>query len=270
MTTKNSKAGLELNEEDLKILNSELGRKMLFSDKKLNVERALRLTKYELELQSLQEQLIKLQKWVVAKRKKVVVLFEGRDAAGKGGAIRRITAHINPRQYRIVALAKPTEEEEGQWYFQRYVNQLPKPGEIVFFDRSWYNRAVVEPVNGFCTEGEYQVFMGQVNDFERMVMESDTTLIKFWFSISKEEQACRFRDIKADPRKKWKMSPVDEKAQELWKDYTRYKEAMFAHTDLPHSPWIILKADSKRNARLRAMQEILSRVPWENLPELEE
>ena len=264
-TVSNNSNSLNLSKADLKLLNSPLGRQMLFADKKVNVERALRLTKYEMELQELQKQLIQLQQWVVANRKKVVILFEGRDAAGKGGAIRRITAHINPRQYRIVALAKPTEEEEGQWYFQRYVNQLPKPGEIVFFDRSWYNRAVVEPVNGFCSEEKYQIFMGQINEFERMVMESDTTLIKFWFSISKEEQAQRFKDIKADPRKKWKMSPVDERAQELWDEYTRYKEAMFAHTHRPESPWIILKADSKRDARMRAMREILERVPWEPL-----
>lgn len=256
------KNSLQLSKQELELLNSELGRKMLFADKKVNVERALRLTKYEVRLAELQTDLIQLQKWVVDKEKKVVVLFEGRDAAGKGGAIRRITAHINPRQYRIVALPKPTEEERGQWYFQRYVNQLPKPGEIVFFDRSWYNRAVVEPVNKFCTPEEYQTFMGQVNDFERMIMESDTTLIKFWFSISKEEQAQRFKDIKADPLKKWKMSPVDEAAQGLWDDYTWYKEAMFGHTNRPESPWIILKADSKREARMKALEEILARVLW--------
>ena len=157
-----------LSKEDLIILNSKIGLKHLIADKKLNIEKALRQTRYELRMRELQTELIKLQNWVIGNGKKVVIIFEGRDAAGKGGAIRRITAHINPRHYRIVALPKPTEEEEGQWYFQRYVNRLPKPGEIVFFDRSWYNRAVVEPVNGFCTELQYERFMGQVNEFERM------------------------------------------------------------------------------------------------------
>ena len=154
--------------------------------------------------------------------------MRGRDAAGKGGAIRRITAHINPRYYRKVALPKPTVEEEGQWYFQRYVNRLPKPGEIVFFDRSWYNRAVVgKPVNDFCTKEQYEKFMGQVNEFERMIFESGTFFIKFYFSISKEEQARRFKEIKASPLKRWKMTRVDENAQKLWNKYTRYKNEMF-------------------------------------------
>ena len=154
---------LNLSEEDIAILNSRIGLKHLLYDKKVNVEKALRYTKYELKIRDLQSEIIKLQNWVIREKKKVVVIFEGRDAAGKGGAIRRMTAHINPRYYRIVALPKPSVEEQGQWYFQRYVNQLPKPGEMVFFDRSWYNRAVVEPVNGFCTQEEYEIFMGQVN-----------------------------------------------------------------------------------------------------------
>lgn len=263
-------AKYRLTDEDVALLNTPLGMRSLFSDKKTNVEKALRITEYELEIRKLQAELINLQNWVIAKKKKIVVIFEGRDAAGKGGAIRRITAHINPRQYRIVALPKPTEEEQGQWYFQRYVNQLPKPGEIVFFDRSWYNRAVVEPVNGFCTKPQYQNFMNQVNSFERMILESDTYLIKFYFSITKEEQASRFREIKANPLKKWKMTPVDMRAQELWDDYTSFKLKMFEHTDLPHSPWVVIHADKKYEARIEAMRYIIENIPYEPVPEIPE
>ncbi len=253
--------------EDLELLNTPLGLKCLFDDKKTNTEKALRMTRYELEFKRLQAQLIDLQNWVIAKKKKVVVIFEGRDAAGKGGAIRRITAHINPRQFRIIALPKPSAEEQGQWYFQRYVNQLPKPGEIVFFDRSWYNRAVVEPVNGFCTKPQYQNFMNQVNSFERMILDSETYLIKFYFSISKEEQARRFKEIKSNPLKKWKMTPVDMRAQELWDEYTQFKLRMFEHTNLPHSPWVIINADKKYEARIRALRHIIETVPYEEIPE---
>ncbi|MEZ4892695.1 MAG: polyphosphate kinase 2 [Saprospiraceae bacterium] len=253
---------LDLSPEDVEILNSRIGLKHLFYDKKVNVEKALRYTRYELKVREYQTEIIKLQNWVIQNQHKVVILFEGRDAAGKGGAIRRIVAHINPRYYRIVALPKPTLEEEGQWYFQRYVNQLPKPGEMVFFDRSWYNRAVVEPVNGFCTPDEYNIFMNQVNEFEKMIISSDTYLIKFYFSITKSEQAARFRDIKRSALKKWKMSPVDERAQELWDDYTRYKQKMFEHTDIPGSPWVIIDADKKTNARLEAMDYILRTIPY--------
>ena len=213
MASKTKSPALTLSKEDLELLNSPIGLKMLFSEKKTNLEKVLRLAKYETKLRELQAELIALQNWVINHDKKIVILFEGRDAAGKGGAIRRITAHINPRYYRIIALPKPTIEEEGQWYFQRYVNHLPKPGEIVFFDRSWYNRAVVEPVNGFCTQKQYETFMGQVNEFERMILESDTYLIKFYFSITKAEQARRFQDIKSTPLKRWKMTRVDERAQ---------------------------------------------------------
>lgn len=251
-----------LSEADLDLINSPLGLKYLFADKKIDVQKALRLARYESELRIMQAELIKMQNWVIEHQKKVVVLFEGRDAAGKGGAIRRITAHINPRHYRIIALPKPSEEEEGQWYFQRYVNQLPKPGEIVFFDRSWYNRAIVEPVNGFCTAEEYETFMSQVNDFERMIKSADTYLIKFYFSITKEEQARRFADIKSSPLKRWKMTPVDEAAQELWDQYTAYKEKMFEVSDTPESPWKIIQADQKTKARLEAVEHILKQLPY--------
>jgi polyphosphate kinase 2 len=261
MITKRS--AMEISEEDLKLLNSKIGLRYLFADKTTDVKKALRLSKYEQELRRLQGELVKAQDWIIMNKKKVVVLFEGRDAAGKGGAIRRITAHINPRYFRIVALPKPSIEEQGQWYFQRYVNQLPKPGEMVLFDRSWYNRAVIEPVNNFCTQEEYHTFMGQVNEFERMIQEGDTYLIKFYYSITKEEQARRFTDIKSSPLKKWKMSPLDEKAQELWNDYTEYKLKMFNQTNTQNSPWIIIEADRKTEARIAAIKHILDVLPYQ-------
>ncbi|WP_299311927.1 polyphosphate kinase 2 [uncultured Aquimarina sp.] len=254
---------INLSEENLILLNSRIGLKYLFADKKTDLQKVIRMAHYETELKKLQAELIKLQEWAVKKEKKIVILFEGRDAAGKGGAIRRITAHINPRQFRIIALSKPSKEEEGQWYFQRYVNQLPQPGEIVFFDRSWYNRAVVEPVNNFCTQQQYETFMGQVNDFERMLLESDTYLIKFYFSITKEEQARRFKDIKMSPLKRWKMTKVDESAQKLWDQYTKYKVKMFEHTNTKKSPWIIIEADKKTKARIEAIQHVLDEIPYE-------
>lgn len=256
------KPKLELSEEDVAILNSRIGMKYLIADKKTNVEKALRLARYELELRTLQAELIQLQNWTIQEGKKIVVVFEGRDAAGKGGAIRRITAHINPRHYRIVALRKPTPDEQGQWYFQRYVNQLPKPGEMVFFDRSWYNRAIVEPVNDFCTSAEYNTFMGQVNDFERMLVESGTYLIKIYLSITREEQARRFQEIRGSRLKRWKMTPVDERAQELWDVYTSYKKKMFAHTDTDLAPWTVIQADRKSEARIEVMQHLLQTIPF--------
>lgn len=254
---------LELSDEDLAMLNSKIGMKYLFADKKTNIPKALRLADYEITLRDLQARLIKLQDWTIKNGKKIIVIFEGRDAAGKGGAIRRIAAHINPRHYKVVALPKPSVEEIGQWYFQRYVNCLPKAGEIIFFDRSWYNRAIVEPVNGFCTEKDYQVFMGQVNEFERMILESDTFLIKLYFSISKEEQATRFESIKASPLKQWKITPVDERAQELWDEYTVYKQRMFEHTNTENAPWKIIEADKKTEARVEALEYILDQIPFE-------
>ena len=263
MAESNKQKKFELTQEDVEILNSKIGLKNLFADKKVNIEKALRMARYEIELRELQAELIKMQQWIIDNGKKVIILFEGRDAAGKGGAIRRITAHINPRHYRIIALPKPTEEEEGQWYFQRYVNHFPTPGEIVFFDRSWYNRAVVEPVNRFCTKRQYEIFMGQVNEFERMLTESDIFLIKFYFSISKEEQANRFKDIKSSPLKKWKMTKVDERAQDLWDEYTKYKVKMFEHTNTDLAPWVIIDADKKPDARTQALKYILERIPYE-------
>lgn len=254
----------KISEADLEIFNSKIGQRFLFASEKLDLDKILRQAKYELELRDLQAQLVDLQKWVIDNNKKVVILFEGRDSAGKGGAIRRITAHINPRFYRIVALPKPSDDERGQWFFQRYVNHLPKAGEMVFFDRSWYNRAVVEPVNGFCTPDEYRIFMNEVNYFEKMLIDSGTYLIKFYFSITKLEQARRFNDIKKSPLKKWKMTQVDEAAQGLWDDYTKYKQRMFKKTNLKRSPWIIIQANRKTNARLAAVKHILNTIPYKS------
>ncbi|HKK39014.1 MAG TPA: polyphosphate kinase 2 [Cryomorphaceae bacterium] len=253
---------LNISPEDLELLNSKLGLHALLRTKKVNVKKALKETKYAVEFRRRQEELIKMQNWVIENDKKVVLIFEGRDAAGKGGAIRRITEYINPRHYRIVALDKPTDDERHQWFFQRYINQLPKPGEMVLFDRSWYNRAVVEPVNGFCTSREYDIFMSQVNEFEKMLIESDTHLIKFYFSITKEEQARRFKDIKDNPLKRWKMTAVDERAQELWDEYTKYKELMFDQTDTIHAPWKIIDANQKSSARLEAINHVLGTIPF--------
>lgn len=250
-----------LTSEDIEILNSRIGLQILLADEKTNLEKALRLTREEIRLRELQAEMIKLHNWVIREKQKVVILFEGRDAAGKGGAIRRITSHINPRHFRIVALRKPTDDENGQWYFQRYVNQLPKPGEIVFFDRSWYNRAIVEPVNEFCTDEEYRIFMGQVNAFERMIVESGTHLLKYYLSISKKEQADRFAEIKKSRLKRWKISPVDLRAQELWDVYTAYKREMLDVTNNTYAPWNIFKADRKSETRVAILEHILMTLP---------
>jgi polyphosphate kinase 2 len=224
---------------------------------------------YELELERLQVELVRMQRWIQENDKRLVIIFEGRDAAGKGGAIRRFTEHLSPRGYKVVALPKPTEQEKGQWYFQRYVQQLPNEGQIVFFDRSWYNRAVVEPVNGFCTEKEYKRFMRQVPEFEEMLNESGIILLKLYFSISKGEQARRFASRKENPLKQWKVSPIDERAQELWDDYTEYKLKMFHGTHTVHNPWIIIKADKKKKARLEAIKYVLNSIPYD-ISKLEE
>ena len=253
---------MNLSDKALKSLNRKKGIKQFLIYDDTSIQKVLRNINFEDRLKKLQVELIHLQHWVVENNEKVVVLFEGRDAAGKGGAIRRITQHLNPREFRVVALPKPTVEEKGQWYFQRYINQLPREGKIIFFDRSWYNRAVVEPVNGFCTQEEYEIFMNQVNDFERMICESGIRLIKFYFSISKGEQAKRFREIKNSPVKKWKFSTVDQRAQALWDDYTQYKTAMFEKTDTEIAPWIIIKANKKGRARIEAMNHLLEKIPY--------
>ncbi len=230
-------------------------------------KKALSTLRYEAELEKLQIELVRLQRSVQLRGRRVAIVFEGRDAAGKGGTIRRFIEHLNPRTASVVALPKPTEVEQGQWYFQRYAAELPNPGEIRFFDRSWYNRAVVEPVMGFCTEGQYRMFMQQVPEFEHMLYEDGVELIKFWFSISKSEQVRRFSSRKVNPLKQWKISPVDEKAQEHWDLYTKYKQEMFSRTHTAFSPWIIVKANNKRRARLESMRYVLSRLGYEGKEE---
>jgi polyphosphate kinase 2 len=218
---------------------------------------------YEDELRKVQIELIRLQKWVAKNKKRVAIIFEGRDAAGKGGNIRRFTEHLNPRSMRLVALNKPTDIERGQWYFRRYIRKLPNPGEIVFFDRSWYNRAVVEPVMGFCNDLQYDKFMLQVPEFEHMLYEDGVTIIKFWFSISKDEQLNRFNSRLKTPLKRWKFSPVDQKGQEYWDKYTHYKNQMFSKTHTSYSPWIIVKANDKKTARLECIRYVLSQFEYE-------
>jgi polyphosphate kinase 2 len=252
----------DLTPKQLKKLNSKRGLQLFLGEDDMTISKALRILAHESKLESLQEELIKLQQWVEAENEKLVVIFEGRDAAGKGGAIRRITQHLNPRELNVVALPRPTDEEKSQWYFQRYVKNLPRNGQITFFDRSWYNRAVVEPVNSFCTKKEYDVFMNQVNDFERMIIDSGVRLVKFYFSISKDEQSRRFEDIKASPVKKWKFSKVDETALELWDNYTEYKAKMFAQTNTEIAPWIIIRANKKSKARIEVIEKLLELIPY--------
>jgi len=220
---------------------------------------------YEDELARLQLELVKLQEWVKHKGLKVVVLFEGRDAAGKGGVIKRITEPLNPRICRVVALGTPTEKEKSQWYFQRYVAQLPAAGEMVLFDRSWYNRAGVEHVMGFCTEDEYWEFFRSVPEFEHMLIRSGILLVKYWFSVSDEEQEKRFRDRLADPAKRWKLSPMDLEARSRWVDYSRAKDEMFRRTDMKECPWWVVPADDKKRARLNCISHLLSLVDYEDL-----
>ncbi len=254
---------LGLTPDELKRLNSAADLIKLLAERNVKVRSVMDTLRYEEELETLQVELVHLQRWIQANQMRVAILFEGRDAAGKGGTIRRFTEHLNPRAMRVVALPKPTEEERGQWYFQRYIRQLPNPGEIVFFDRSWYNRAVVEPVNGFCGQPEYDRFMQQVTEYEHMLYEDGVTVIKFWFSISREEQLRRFESRRRNPLKQWKLSPVDEKAQDLWDTYTWYKEQMFSRTHTSFAPWIIVRADNKRVARLESMRYALNVLPYD-------
>ena len=226
-------------------------------------QKLLKSFNYETELLKLQTELVDLQHWVAKHKKRVCVIFEGRDAAGKGGAIRRFTEHLNPRSMRVVALTKPTEVERGQWYFRRYIKELPDPGELVFFDRSWYNRAVVEPVMGFCTDDQYKKYMVQVPEFEHMLYEDGVIIIKFWFSISKAEQLRRFNSRLANPLKQWKFSPVDKEGQKRWDLYTSYKEQMFSKTHTSFSPWIIIKTNDKKEARLESIRYVLSQFEYD-------
>ncbi|MBL8518918.1 MAG: polyphosphate kinase 2 [Betaproteobacteria bacterium] len=217
---------------------------------------------YEKQKYLLQVELLKLQAWVKETGQRVVILFEGRDAAGKGGAIKRFMEHLNPRGARVVALEKPSEVERGQWYFQRYIEHLPTRGEIVLFDRSWYNRSGVERVMGFCSDAEYEEFLRQTPEFERQLVRAGVHLFKFWFSVSREEQRRRFGEREAHPLKQWKLSPIDKASLDKWTDYTRAKEAMFVHCDTPDAPWTVIKSDCKKRARLNAMRYLLHRLPY--------
>jgi polyphosphate kinase 2 len=219
---------------------------------------------YEFQKYNTQVELLKLQAWIKETGNRVIILFEGRDAAGKGGTIKRMMEHLNPRGARVVALEKPTQEERGQWYFQRYVKHLPTNGEIVMFDRSWYNRAGVERVMNFCTKDEYYEFMRQAPEFERNLVRSGIILFKFWFSVSKEEQKRRFKDRKNHPLKQWKLSPIDKASLDKWDEYTEAKEKMFFHTDTSDAPWTVVKSNCKKRARLNALRYILNKIPYSN------
>lgn len=253
---------LPLTHKELARVTTREGLLALLRRRRVNFRKVVEVLRYEEELALLQVELVRLQRWVQDTGARVAVLFEGRDAAGKGGTIRRFTEHLNPRSLRVVALPKPTVQEQGQWYFQRYTQQLPNPGEIAFFDRSWYNRAVVEPVNGFCTDAQYETFIRQVPEFEHMLYEDGLHLIKFWFSISKSEQQKRFESRRKNPLKQWKVSPVDDRAQELWDRYTHFKEEMFAKTHNSFSPWIIVRANNKKRARLASIRYVLSQFGY--------
>ena len=220
---------------------------------------------YEANLAKLQDELVKLKEWVRARGLKVVVIFEGRDAAGKGGVIKRITEHMNPRVCRVVALGTPTEREKSQWYFQRYVPHLPAEGEIVLFDRSWYNRAGVERVMDFCSEEEYREFLRSCPEFERMLIRSGIILIKYWFSVSDEEQERRFQSRLKDPKKRWKLSPMDIESRNRWVEYSMAKDTMFAHTDTKQAPWYVVNSDIKKHARLNCIKHLLDIIPYEDL-----
>ncbi|MEM9215894.1 MAG: polyphosphate kinase 2 [Cyanobacteria bacterium P01_F01_bin.150] len=220
---------------------------------------------YEKELARLQLELVKMQYWVKHTGTRIVILFEGRDAAGKGGTIKRITEPLNPRGCRTVALGTPSDREKTQWYFQRYVAHLPAAGEIVCFDRSWYNRAGVEHVMGFCTEQEYQRFMQSCPEFERLLIRADIILLKYWFSISDDEQERRFQSRTIDPARRWKLSPMDLESRDRWVDYSQAKDAMFAHTNIPEAPWFTVEANDKKRARLNCISHILSKIPYEDM-----
>jgi polyphosphate kinase 2 len=222
--------------------------------------------RYETELLRLQEELVQMGEWVRESGARVVVIFEGRDAAGKGGAIKRVTEYLNPRIARIVALPIPTERQRSQWYFQRYAEQLPAAGEMVLFDRSWYNRAGIEKVLGFCTPEEHRRFLRQCPIFERLLVEDGIILVKYWFSVSDEEQEHRFEARVHDPMRRWKLSGTDLSARTHWVDYSRAKDEMFVHTDIPEAPWWVVEADDKRRARLNCMAHLLTQVPWEARP----
>jgi len=252
---------LEQLENDLETLSSQSALVKLSRGKK--IKKALRTVEYEDDLRKLQVELIKLQNWVYETGKRVLIIFEGRDAAGKGGAIKRFTEYLNPRRYRVVALPKPSDVEVNQFYFQRYFKHLPDAGEIVFFDRSWYNRAIVEPSFGFCSQEQYEKFMKEVPEIEHALVDDGMVIIKFWFSVSKEIQQERFEERLTNPLKQWKISPVDKQAQKMWDVVTDYKEEMFSRTHNSYAPWIIVKSNEKKTARLESIRYVLSQLNYD-------
>ena len=259
---------INFSKKDLKLLNKNKALIDLISKDNTTLTKTLRYVRFERELKKLQVEMIKLQNWISEKNKKIIIVFEGRDSAGKGGAIRRAIQNLNPRKLKVVALPKPTKTEQGQWYFQRYVEHFPRNGDIVFFDRSWYNRAVVEPVNGFCSPEQYENFMGYVNDFEKMITDDNIILLKLYFSISKETQKKRFNEIKKSPLKKWKFTEVDSKAQDFWDEYTKYKDKMFKKTNTKVAPWNIILADRKTDARISAIKLVLDNIPYDKATDI--
>ena len=242
-------------------------KKSIFKDANYPYETKMKKDEYEEQKKLLQIELLKVQSWVRETGQKILMIFEGRDAAGKGGTIKRFMEHLNPRGARVIALEKPTEIEQGQWYFQRYVNHFPTTGEIVMFDRSWYNRAGVERVMDFCTPPEYLEFMREAPEFERMLVRSDIKLFKFWFSVSRSEQFRRFQSRKLDPLKRWKLSPVDIASLDKWDEYTEAKESMFFYTDTADAPWTVIKSDCKKRARLNTMRYVLNNLDYEGKDE---
>jgi len=246
---------------------SKLSRKAIFKHGSYPYDKKMKRAEYELLKRDLQIEFLKVQQWVKESGERIVIIFEGRDAAGKGGTIKRIMEHLNPRGARVVALEKPNEQEKGQWYYQRYIKQLPTAGEIVLFDRSWYNRAGVERVMGFCSPSEYLEFMRQTPEFERMLVRSGIRLFKLWFSVGRQEQMRRFQGRKVDPLKQWKLSPIDMASLDKWDDYTAAKEAMFFHTDTADAPWTVIKSDDKKRARINAMRHLLNNLPYPNKDE---
>jgi len=257
-----SSQSINLREQDMMLLNSKKGYRFILNQKNPDISEVLLRLHFEKRKKELQIEMIKMQAWIVKRRKRLIIVFEGREMAGKGSAILQFAQHLNPRNMKMVALPKPTIMQKRQWYFRRYIREFPKPGEIVFFDRSWYNRAMVEPVNGFCSKSKYNKFMNDVNPFEEMIMNDGIHLIKFYFSISKKEQKRRLDLVRNNPLKKWRLSEVDENALNLWDKYTEYKEKMLEVTNRNNSPWVIIDANNPYKARIEAMEYVLSQVMY--------
>jgi len=259
--------GSSFSDMELKLLNSNKGLVNLLGRHNTSIAKTIKYVKYESELKKLQSEMIKLQNWVFDNKKKVIIIFEGRDAAGKGGAIRRAVEHLNPRRLKVVALPRPTKTQSSQWYFQRYVENLPKEGNMIFFDRSWYNRAGVERVFQFCTHEEYLRFMRQCPRFEEMIVDDGIKFFKYWLDISKEEQLRRLKSRQTDPLKMWKLSPLDMESHKHYDDYQKAKEDMFLATHTAYAPWIVVDANDKKRARLNIIRDILSQIEYEGKDE---